>query len=104
MQIEITEKAKEVIHDLRKSYPNLSMVIESTSCCSNSSIFVRDNPPTGDIIFLKELEGVKIYLDPSLKSLLNFNHLIIDVIDFTDDSLSLETNLNKRFILIAKKN
>ncbi len=103
MEIELTEKAKELIFELKKLYQNLSMVIENTSCCSNSSIFVRDNLPSGEIIFLKEIEGVKIFLDPSLKSLLNFNKLIIDVMDFTDDSLSLETNLGKRLILLAEK-
>jgi|ECHhosMinimDraft_1075155.scaffolds.fasta_scaffold01016_3 hypothetical protein len=104
MRIEITEKAEEVIRNLRQKYPKLSIVIEPTSCCSNSSIFVREDAPAGNVKFLKEIGGIQIYLDVGLTPLLNFNRLLIDVVDFTDDSLSLETNLNKRLILIAEKN
>jgi uncharacterized protein (DUF779 family) len=99
--IEITNEAKEVIRELKKHHPDLSIVIESSSCCSNSSIFVRSNPPNGTVIYLGEYEGVKVFLDPILKSVLSFNRLILDVLDFSDDSLSLETNLGKRLTLIV---
>jgi len=102
MEIKITDKAKEIIYFLKNKYPNLSLVIESTSCCSISSVFARNNIPNGELIYIGEIEGVKFYLDNPMHTLLKMNQLIIDVIDFTDDSLSLETDIGKRFILLTK--
>jgi hypothetical protein len=48
------------------------------------------------------MDGVKVFINPILQSL-KAKEIIIDALDFADDSLSLETDCGKRLIMSADR-
>ncbi len=90
-EIEFTPKASDLLLRMRKEHPHLVLLLDDTSCCSNSNVMARENPPNWPVDLLTEKKGIKIYLNPSLRRSLKAHRIIIDALDYTDDSLSLET-------------
>lgn len=74
-------------------------MFDDTSCCSNSNVILRKNEPSWPISFLAEMDGVKVFVNPILQRSLKAKEIIIDALDFAEDSLSLETEYGKRFIM-----
>jgi len=50
---------------------------------------------------LSEKDGVRVYINPVLRKSLQTAWVVIDVLDFADDSFSLETKFGKRFFKSA---
>jgi uncharacterized protein (DUF779 family) len=46
---------------------------------------------------LANIDGLRVYINPVLEKSLKTDKILIDVLDFADDSFSLETNYGKRF-------
>jgi uncharacterized protein (DUF779 family) len=79
----------------------LMLLLDDTSCCANSNIMARATRPSWPIDLLSDSDGVQVYINPVLRRSLKATRIIIDVMSFADDSLSLETNYDKRFTMSA---
>ena len=98
-EVDFTPKAAALLLKMQAEHPDLVLLLDDTSCCSNSSIIARENPPSWPVVFISEKDGVKIYVNPVLQKSLKADRIIIDALDFADDSFSLETNYGKRLIM-----
>jgi len=98
-EIVFTSDAASLMARMRSLYPNVVLLIDDTSCCANSNIMARNGPPSWPTALLAEKNGIKIYANPILQRNNTLSQMLIDVMDFADDSLSLETNLGKRLIM-----
>jgi len=98
-EIELTQRAKALLSKMRLEHPNLVLLIDDSSCCSNSNIMVREEKPNWPVTLLCNKDGVRVYLNPILEKSLEVSKMIIDALDFTDDSFSLETEYGKRLIM-----
>ncbi len=74
-------------------------MLDDTSCCSNSNVLVREKEPSWPVSLLTEKEGIQVFVNPVLNKSLKAKRILIDVMDFADDSFSLETNYGKRLIM-----
>ena len=99
--VEFTPKAAALLLMIRAEHPGLMLLLDDTSCCANSNVMARENRPSWPVDFLSEKDGVEVYINPVLRKSLKATKIIIDTIDFADDSLSLETNYGKRFTMSA---
>jgi uncharacterized protein (DUF779 family) len=99
--VEFTTKAAALLLKMRAERPHLMLLLDDTSCCANSNVMARENRPSWPIDLLSDRDGVQVYINPLLRKSLKATRIIIDVMDFADDSLSLETNYGKRFTMSA---
>ena len=99
--VEFTPKAAALLLMIRAEHPDLMLLLDDTSCCANSNVMARKNRPSWPVDFLSEKDGVQVYINPVLGRSLKATRIVIDVMDFADDSLSLETNYGKRFTMSA---
>jgi uncharacterized protein (DUF779 family) len=99
--VEFTTKAAALLQRMRAEYPDLILLLDDTSCCANSNVMARENRPSWPVDLLSDRDGVQVYINPVLRKSLKSTRIIIDVIDFADDSLSLETDYGKRFTMSA---
>jgi len=102
-EVELTPQAASLLLGMRKDHPNLILLLDDTSCCSNSSVMARENKPSWPVDLLFEQDELKVYVNPVLTRSLKADRIIIDAIDFVDDSLSLETDYGKRLIMSIVK-
>ncbi len=98
-EVEFTQKAAALLLKMRAEHPALVLLLDDTSCCSNSNVIARESRPSWPVILLSEKDWVKVYVNPVLQKSLKANRIVIDVLDFADDSFSLETDYGKRFIM-----
>jgi len=97
--VEFTAEAAAFLLRMRAEHRNLVILLDGASCCANSNVMVRESPPSWPVDLLSEKDGVPIYVNPVLRKSLPTVRVVIDVLDFADDSLSLETNYGKRFFM-----
>ena len=101
IDVEFTGRAKELLRRIMNDYPNLALVLDDATCCTVSNVFARSGGPPWAAERLPGNLGVPIYLHPSYERNLKTRRVTIDTLDFADDSLSLETNYGKRFVMIS---
>jgi len=63
---------------------------------------LRENEPSWPVSLLADIDGVRVFVNPILERSLKAEEIVIDALDFADDSLSLETNYGKRFIMLVE--
>ncbi len=97
--VSFTHEAKELLKSMIDNHPDLALVLDNTTCCTVSNVFARIGAPPWEA---RRIEGyVPVYIHPALERSLKSHRVIIDVLDFADDSLSLETNYGKRLVMIT---
>jgi uncharacterized protein (DUF779 family) len=99
--VEFTQKAATLLLRMRAEHSSLMLLLDDTSCCANSNVMARVTRPSWPVDLLLDRHRVQVYISPVLRKSLKATRIIIDVIDFADDSLSLETNYGKRFMMSA---
>ena len=99
--VEFTPKAAALLLRMRAEHPGLMLLLDDTSCCANSNVMARERRPSWPVDLLSDKDGVNVYINPVLGRSLKATRIVIDVMDFADDSLSLETNYGKRFTMSA---
>lgn len=97
--VRLTPRAATLLQRISKEQRELILLFDDTSCCLNSNVMLRKNEPSWPISLLAEIDGVKIFVNPILQRSLKAKEIIIDALDFAEDSLSLETDYGKRFIM-----
>ena len=103
-RIAITEKAKEVVKQLKAKHGSL-IFHQSGGCCDGSApmIFEEGEMYLDDSdILLGELEGVNYYMNQDQFEYWKHTHLTIDVTEGRGSSFSLEIPLGLRFILHSR--
>jgi len=98
-EVEFTPTAAALLLKIRMEHPNLVLLIDDSSCCSNSNIIARANKPKWPVALVSNKDHVEIYMNPILQKSLRTDRILIDVLDFADDSFSLETDYGKRFVM-----
>ena len=99
IDVEFTTNATALLLRMQAEYPDLVLLLDSTSCCANSNVMVRENLPNWPVDLLLSNDGLRVCMNPVLRKSLRAARVVIDVLDFADDSLSLETNYGKRFFM-----
>jgi uncharacterized protein (DUF779 family) len=99
--VAFTSKAAALLLKMRAEHPALMLLLDDTSCCANSNVMARESRPSWPVDLLSDRDGVQVCINPVLRKSLKSTQIIIDVIDFADDSLSLETDYGKRFTMYA---
>jgi uncharacterized protein (DUF779 family) len=97
--VEFTQKAAALLLRMQQEHWSLVLLLDGTSCCANSNVMARATRPSWPVDLLSDRDGVQVYISPVLRKSLKATRIIIDVMDFADDSLSLETNYGKRFMM-----
>jgi uncharacterized protein (DUF779 family) len=97
--VEFTQKAAALLLRMHAEHPSLMLLLDDTSCCANSNVMARVTRPSWSVDWLSEKDGVQVYISPVLRKSLKATRIIIDVMDFADDSLSLETDYGQRFMM-----
>jgi len=99
-RLDITEKAKEVIHQLKEKYGEL-MFYQAGGCCEGTqpqcfekgSFFPRMND-----VMIGNVEDAEFWIDRDLFEYWKYSHFTLDVSDgFGAGGFSLETPLGKTF-------
>ena len=98
-----TAKARELLKIILNEHPSLALVLDDTTCCTVSNVFARSEEPPWEAERIATYLGSPVYLHPSLRKSLKTRRVTIDVLDFADDSLSLETDYGKRFVMITSE-
>jgi len=100
LKITFTPKATTLLQMIVAEHQTLVLLLDDTSCCSNSNVMLRENEPSWPASFLAEIHGVRVIVNPIIeRTLTDAKEIVIDALDFADDSLSLETDYGKRFIM-----
>ena len=103
-RIAITEKAKEVLNQLKEKHGDLIMH-QSGGCCDGSAPMVFEE---GDMylddsdILLGQLEGVNYYMNQDQFEYWKHTHLTVDITEGRGSSFSLEIPLGLRFIIRSR--
>ena len=97
--VTLTPKAAALLLKMRAEHPSVMLLLDDTSCCANSNVMARERRPSWPVDLLSDRDGVQVYINPVLRKSLKSTRIMIDVIDFADDSLSLETDYGKRFTM-----
>jgi len=66
VDVEFTTKATALLLGMQAEYPNLVMLLDSTRCCTNSNVMVRENPPSWPVDLLSRNVAVQVYMNPVL--------------------------------------
>lgn len=98
-EVEFTPQAAALLLKMQAEQPNLVLLLDDTSCCSNSNVIAREGQPSWPVALLSEKDGIRVYVNPVLEKSLKANRIVIDILDFADDSFSLETDYGKRLIM-----
>ncbi len=99
-KVRFTSDAAILLRRIRADYPVLVMLLDDSSCCSNSNVMLRRNLPSWPVSLVAEVEGIRIVVNPMFQENVHAEQLLIDAVDSADDSLSLETNYGKRLIML----
>jgi len=100
--VRLTPTAAALLQTISKEHTKLVLLLDDTSCCSNSNVMLRENEPSWPVSLLAEIDGVRVLVNPILERSLKAERIVIDALDVADDSLSLETNYGKRFIMLVE--
>jgi hypothetical protein len=63
---------------------------------------LREKEPGWPVSLLADMDGIRVFINPILERSLNAIQIIIDSLDFADDSLSLETDYGRRLIMLVE--
>ncbi len=103
-RVAITERAKEVVKQLKAKYGDL-IFHQSGGCCDGSAPMILEE---GDMylddsdILLGQLEGVNYYMNQDQFEYWKHTHLTVDIIEGRGSSFSLEIPLGLRFIIHSR--
>lgn len=97
-----TAKAAALLQVIREDHRKLVLLLDDSSCCSNSSVMLREKEPSWPVSILADIDGIRVCINPVLERSLKSERLLIDTLDFADDSLSLETDYGKRLIMTTQ--
>lgn len=103
-RVEITEKAKVVVGQLKEKHGEL-IFHQSGGCCDGSApmIFEKEDMYLDESdIFLGEVEGVPFYMNQDQFEYWKHTHLTIDITEGRGASFSLEIPLGLRFIIHSR--
>jgi len=113
-RVAITEKAKEVLNQLKVKHGNL-IFHQSGGCCDGSAPMVfeegdmyLDDSDEGDMylddsdILLGQLDGVNYYMNQDQFEYWKHTHLTVDITRGRGSSFSLEIPLGLRFIIRSR--
>ncbi len=103
-RVAITERAKEVVKQLKAKYGDL-IFHQSGGCCDGSAPMILEE---GDMylddsdILLGQVEGVNYYMNQDQFEYWKHTHLTVDIIEGRGSSFSLEIPLGLRFIIHSR--
>ncbi len=103
-RVAITERAREVVKQLKAKYGDL-IFHQSGGCCDGSAPMILEE---GDLylddsdILLGQLEGVNYYMNQDQFEYWKHTHLTVDIIEGRGSSFSLEIPLGLRFIIHSR--
>ena len=103
-RVEITEKAAEVVKQLKAKHGDL-IFHQSGGCCDGSAPMIFEK---GDMyldesdILLGEVEGVNFYMNQDQFEYWKHTHLTVDVTEGRGASFSLEIPLGLRFLIHSR--
>ncbi|HBR54633.1 MAG TPA: DUF779 domain-containing protein [Flavobacteriaceae bacterium] len=103
-RVEITEKAKEIVEELKTKHGPL-IFHQSGGCCDGSApmIFEKDDMYLDESdILLGEVAGVPFYMNVDQYNYWKHTHLTIDITEGRGASFSLEIPLGVRFIIHSR--
>lgn len=100
-EVSFTPRARRLLDEVRREHKDLVVLLDDTTCCTVSNVFARAGRPAWQAYTLGDYYGVPMCVHPSLKKQLKGGRITIDVLDSADDSLSLETDYGKRFIMLT---
>ena len=104
-RVAITEKAIEVLNQLKAKHGNL-IFHQSGGCCDGSAPMVFEE---GDMylddsdILLGQLDGVNYYMNQDQFEYWKHTHLTVDITEGRGSSFSLEIPLGLRFIIHSRR-
>lgn len=98
-EVEFTPQVTALLLRRRAEHSHLVLLLDDTSCCSNSNVIAREGQPSWPVALLSEKDGIRVFLNPVLEKSLKAKRIVLDVMDFADDSFSLETDYGKRLIM-----
>ncbi len=96
--VQFTPKAAALLQRIRADHRDFVLLLDDSSCCSNSNVMLREREPSWPVSLLANIEGIRVFVNPVLERSLKAERILIDALDFADDSLSLETNYGKRLV------
>ena len=101
MQVTATERAAEVIEEMRRRRRGSLTVTIGTGCCeSTAPCLYEDVWPGPDQEAVGEVAGVPVYAPEYLRRQYpDDDGVVLDVVDELGESLSVETELGRRLIL-----
>lgn len=102
MKITPTERADAVVERVRERRAGrLSMTI-GTGCCESTAAFLfEDHQGRADGVVVGAVDGVEIVAPRWIADSYGDDELVLDVdMDVVDDSMSVETDLGCRFVLV----
>lgn len=101
MQVNATERAADVIREMRGRRTGTLTVTIGTGCCESTAPFLyEDFWPGPDQEPVGEVEGVTVYAPEYLRIRYpDDDGVTLDVVDELGESLSVETELGRRLIL-----
>lgn len=106
MNIRYTDAAAATIRQVRDGGRDDLVMVLSNGCCDSTAPFLYDRylpEPTATLV--GEIEGVDVYAPAWICTLYPDDDLTIDVIESPiEDSFSLETDYDRRFVLRAPGN
>ena len=103
-QVEITEKAAEVVRKLKDEYGEV-IFHQSGGCCDGTApmmIEKEDMYLDDSDIFLGELEGVPYYMSEDMYDIWKYTHITVDITEGRGSTFSLEIPLGLRFIIHSR--
>ncbi|MGA8903892.1 MAG: DUF779 domain-containing protein [Candidatus Bathyarchaeia archaeon] len=101
-EVRLTPAAATLLQRISKEHEKLVILLDDTSCCSNSNVMLRENEPSWPVSLLAEVGELRVFVNPTLEKSLKAERITIDALDFADDSLSLETDYGKRLIMLVE--
>jgi len=103
-RVEITEKASEIVRQLKDKHGAL-IFHQSGGCCDGSSpmIFEKEDMYLDESdIHLGDVEGIPFYMNKDQYEYWKHTHLTIDITQGRGGSFSLEIPLGLRFIIHSR--
>ncbi|MEQ8238452.1 MAG: DUF779 domain-containing protein [Cyclobacteriaceae bacterium] len=103
-RVEITDKASEIVRQLKAKHGEL-IFHQSGGCCDGSSpmIFEKEDMYLDESdIHLGDVEGIPFYMNKDQYEYWKHTHLTIDITQGRGGSFSLEIPLGLRFIIHSR--
>ncbi len=103
-QVEITEKAAEIVRKLKDEYGEV-IFHQSGGCCDGTApmmIEKEDMYLDDSDILLGELEGVPYYMSEDMYDIWKYTHITVDITEGRGSTFSLEIPLGLRFIIHSR--